>query len=146
MGGSATRGISWSSYDSTRGATPLGCYHNCFVIFPVSRSRPYINYYLLKYISCVNTAVFILEAINWRHWEDPPGPWCRYNCTRHHVLIHLLYAIFFFLTVAAAFRFNPFSWRYLTTSRLPFKAASFSDVWPSYEVEESLSIQSNSLN
>ena len=38
--------ISLSNYDSALGASPLGRYHNPFMIFPAARTQPFINNYV----------------------------------------------------------------------------------------------------
>ena len=48
MGMYALREISLRNYDSALEASPLGRYHNSFMIFFVAHTPPYINNYLLQ--------------------------------------------------------------------------------------------------
>ena len=51
----ALREVSLRNYDSALGASPLGSYHNSFVMFPIVRTRPYINNYIIYPKEVVNT-------------------------------------------------------------------------------------------
>ena len=79
MGMYGIREISLRNYDSTFGASPLGRYHISFVIFPIPRTRPYINNYMYIYVFIISTFTQL------RHVEVIISKIVKYNTSLHPV-------------------------------------------------------------
>ena len=56
MGMYTLREIFLRNYDSALGASPLGDYHNSFMKFFITRTRPYINKYICLVIGLLITS------------------------------------------------------------------------------------------